>query len=226
LSIEEKIKELPTNACRVCEHFCRVNFEGYDNIMNRQGFCILGQLEGDFGLYLSSSKSRDCLGYLYSERNAKIYNAEHELDIELDDYIESLSDRRTTNWKEIEPLLRAHTDFFEKYEAKPKGLAFLDAEIIIRRFACKYFREMHIEKYREVYHMVSLKRIDFQKFLAKLSVEIHNQFCECQNIEFKDSVRVPDSWHAPNKDRNNSVSLEISADASLGDRKDLHKVED
>jgi len=52
--IEEKIQALAGNACRGCAHFIRVNFDSLYNVTNRQGFCILGQLEGDWGLYVSS----------------------------------------------------------------------------------------------------------------------------------------------------------------------------
>jgi hypothetical protein len=65
----------------------RVNFDSAYNVTNRQGFCILGQLEGDWGLYVSSSISTKCAGFIFSEDHAKIHEAERKL---TDDFHEFL----------------------------------------------------------------------------------------------------------------------------------------
>lgn len=192
--LEERLKNLPVNRCRACEHFVRVNFDGYENVMNRQGFCLLGQLDGEYSLYVSTSRSGDCMGFILSEKNLTITEAEHQLNRDVNDYISRLGDKRTADYKEIEPLLKAHQKFIESTENKYKGLAWMHAEMAIREVGCKHFRELNTERYKDIYHMVSLRKADYSKFLAKLSIEIHDQFCKCQKIEFKEEKRseLPD----------------------------------
>lgn len=186
-SIQDRIKALPSNSCRICEHYQRVNFDGIRNVMNRQGFCILGQLEGDYGLYVSNSISKECMGFILSELNLAIQEAEHKLDREESDYIYSLDDKRTANYKEIKPLLNTFQDFVEISEMKSKGLASLLAHQHIRKIACEHFREINRERFIELYDMVFIKKSDYTKFLAKISINIHNEFCKCDKLEFKDN---------------------------------------
>jgi len=53
--IEGKLKQLDANKCRSCTHFIRVNTEAVSKVTGRQGFCLYGQFEGDYSLYISTS---------------------------------------------------------------------------------------------------------------------------------------------------------------------------
>lgn len=181
--IEEKIQALASNACRGCAHFMRVNSDNLYNVMNRQGFCILGQLEGDWGLYVSSSVSTSCKGFIYSEENARIHDAERKLSDDLREFAHSLYDQRTANYKAVKPLLAAHKEFANSIN---KGASRMESDLAIRKFASEHFENMHRERFWEVYHMVSLKKSHYLRFLAKVSVQVHDEFCECGKIEAVD----------------------------------------
>jgi len=178
--IEERIRALPGNACRVCAHFIRVNSNDLHNVMNRQGFCILGRLEGDWGLYVSASVSTSCKGFVYSEENARIHDAERQLSDELHEFTHSLYDKRTANYKAVKPLLAAHKEFANSIN---KGASRMESDLAIRKFASEHFENMHRERFWEVYHMVSLKKSHYLRFLARVSVQVHDEFCECGKIE-------------------------------------------
>lgn len=184
--IEAKIKALAPNPCRGCAHFIRVNFDGYYNVTNRQGFCILGQLEGDWGLYVSSSISVTCAGFVFSEENARIHAAERQLSDDLHDFVHSLYDKRTANHKAVKPLIDAHKEFFESIEKQRKersDIAWLAADQKVREFANKHFEKVNAERYRDIYHMVSLKRAHYMRFLAQVSVKVHDHFCDCDKLD-------------------------------------------
>lgn len=181
---KDEMENLPVCRCRMCHHFQRVNFDDYRNVTNRQGFCILGQLEGSYGLYVSNSRSYDCMGYLFCDEHANITRAENGLSNDMDDFLHSIEDKRTKNCKLIQPVIDAQTEFF-KQDDKYDGPAWLMALQELRRFGGEYFIKINKERYQEVYHMVSLRKTDYNKFLAQVSVEIHNRFCDCDCTEAK-----------------------------------------
>jgi hypothetical protein len=177
--IEEKIEALAPNRCRGCAHFIRVNFETYYNVTNRQGFCLLGQLEGDWGLYVSTSGSHNCAGFIFSEETAKIHAAERELSDDLHDFLHTLQDKRTANYKAIKPLIAARKKFFESVEKARGGIAWMLADHEIRQLGVEHFNAANEERFKEVYHMVSLKKVHYMRFLAGVSVQVHDWFCDC-----------------------------------------------
>jgi hypothetical protein len=178
-TIEEKIASLAPNACRGCAHFMRVNFDSVYNVTNRQGFCILGQLEGDWGLYVSSSISTRCAGFVFSEAHAKIHEAERKLTDDFHEFLHTLHDKRTANYKAIKPLIAASKEF---HKGSGEG-TWMVAELVIRKEGSAYFQKLHNERYWEVYRMVTLKKVHYMRFLAGVSIQIHDTFCECGNIE-------------------------------------------
>ena len=183
VEVEEKIQALTGNACRVCTHFMRVNCDSLYNVMNRQGFCILGQLEGDWGLYVSSSISTKCKGFIYSEENARIHDAERKLSDDLREFIHSLYDQRTANSKAIKPLIAANKEFAKTINERQNDISRMISDLEIRKVGGEYFQRIHKEQYWKVYRMVSLKKSHYLRFLAKISVQIHDEFCECGKIE-------------------------------------------
>lgn len=177
--IEAKIEALAPNRCRGCAHFIRVNFETYYNVTNRQGFCLLGQLEGDWGLYVSTSGSHNCAGFIFSEETAKIHAAERELSDDLHDFLHTLHDKRTANYKAIQPLIEAHKEFFESVRDEPGDTAWVLADQEVQKLGAGHFKTAHKERFKEIYHMVSLKKVHYMRFLAGVSVQIHDRFCDC-----------------------------------------------
>jgi len=157
-----------------------------DESMNQEGSPVtcsgrksLGQLEGDWGLYVSTSGSITCAGFIFSEANTKIHEAERQLSDDIKKFLRSLSDKRTANYKVIEPLIEAHRDFFESVQHERGGIAWLAAQQKIRELGVEHFEKVNTERYREVYHTVSLKRTHYMRFLAGVSMQIHDRFCDC-----------------------------------------------
>lgn len=50
--------------------------------------------------------------------------------------------------------------------------------------AHKYYRDVHSDGYLKVYHMVTLRKADYNKFLAKIATLVHDEFCKCDKIEY------------------------------------------
>lgn len=173
-------------ACRICRHFIRVNDDSYRNVVNRQGFCLLGCLEGDYSLRVSSSVGNKCMGFIFDERNYQITKAERDLDHEWNEYLQSLHDHRSRNYKDLKPVIEAQKDFYEKAAGLKGGMAFMLQDMKTRGIGCDVFRENHKEQFKEVYNMVSLGKRDYLKFIARVSIEIHDRFCNCDAIAFNE----------------------------------------
>lgn len=188
---DEELKEHSANKCRNCRHFKRVNFHGIDNVMNRQGFCILGELEGDYSLYMSSSNSRECMAYIFDDAHFKITKAEKQLSEDVDKFTNSLNDGRTTNHGQYEPVMSAHMGYFENVVGKGAGSSWMAAHMERRRFGYEQFKKDNSKRFFEVRDMVILNKSDYLKFLAKFSVEIHNQFCDCDTIGLDGDANAP-----------------------------------
>lgn len=189
-NLKEKIDNIPACFCRLCHHFQRVNFNGYNNVTNRQGFCMLGQLEGHYSLYISSSVSKDCMGYIFNEEHAKITIAENGLNNDINDFLNSLEDKRTKNSKLAQPIINAQVAFFKQNEHIRDSMGWILALQNMRKLGIDYFRQSNEERYKNVYNMVSLRKTDYNKFLAQVSVEIHNRFCDCDCIGVKGEENV------------------------------------
>ena len=188
-SIETKIKSIEgRNFCRACTHFIRVNNDTAYNVMHRQGFCILGRLEGGYSLYYSCSAS-ECMVFLFNQNHYEITMAEQKLSEDEKAFAHSVNDKRSANYKKIAPLVEETRKYIESVKSKNVGLGTIMAMREAEVTAHKYFRENNQESYLTVYKMVSLRKSDYLKFLAKVSVKIHDEFCKCDKIEVKE---VPD----------------------------------
>lgn len=179
----EQLNEIKHCNCRDCHHFYRVNFEGVKNVGNRKGFCILGMLEGDYTLFVSSNQSKECEGFLLNVKNSQITKAEKELNEGIKEFQNSVHDKRTRNYKLLEPLLKKHESFFLACQKSPGSSHFL-ANQKTKVLAAEMYRDLNKDRFFEVYNMVNLKNADYRKFLALVAVVIHDKFCDCHSIEF------------------------------------------
>jgi len=106
------------------------------------------------------------------------------------EYLDSLRDKRTKNYKDISPLLDAHKQFFIDAQKQPAGVAWMMAYNKTREIGFDHFLRTHEGKYLEIYKMVSIKKNHYQSFLAKLSLHLHDEFCSCDQFEFKESPTI------------------------------------
>lgn len=185
---ENIIEKLPKRRCRDCVNFIRIN-EPDKVVYSRRGFCLYGRLEGEWSLYISSSTSGDCQGFIFSIEHNRITNAERALQQMEREFIHKCHDRRTKEYKLIKPLLEATKEYGSTIWDRP-GLnemkAFFKVDIIVKQ----YLREEHRETYRDVRDMVSLWKDHYMKFMAQLSIEIHDRFCDCDKLVFHDPSEI------------------------------------
>lgn len=181
-SPENLIKKLPRSSCRKCVNFIRVNVKGQP-VYNRQGFCLYGRLVGDWSLYIS--QSGDCKGYVFSTEHNRITVAEKALQKMEDEFIWKCQDRRTKEYKLIKPMLEATTYYGSKIDNLP-GMSEFKAWNKLKKVVKEYFRYEYRETYGEVLRMVPIWKDHYMKFLAQLSVEIHDRYCDCDKLEFVD----------------------------------------
>ena len=114
-----EILDIPTAQCRNCKSFIRVrdcpnrsdNDTPYDNIVMRNGFCLLGRYMegGDFTLFYND-RDPPCKNYTYD-----LYNAETtQNETLLKDYIRNLTkdvwDRRTKEYKLLDNYRKSLKD--------------------------------------------------------------------------------------------------------------------
>jgi len=74
--------ETAVRSCRNCQNYVRVQDNRNDDLPSsnvRRGFCLLGQGEGRFDLYVSSSMCHDCKGFMFSQSKALITEEEQKI---------------------------------------------------------------------------------------------------------------------------------------------------
>lgn len=181
-TIEDKIKKCTdTHGCRVCKHFIRVNYDGIENVSHRQGFCVLGGLEGNYGLYYSKT-AKDCCGYIFSKPHEIITTSETNLSKQMSEFEHRCEDKRTNDYKLIEPLFEETRKYIQAMGHK--GIAQIAAMNEVRITANRYYREKNQNDFLEVYRMVSLKKSDYLKFVARVALKIHDEFCDCDKLVY------------------------------------------
>ena len=116
---------------------------------------------------------------------AKITIAEDQLSNDMDDFLYSLEDKRTKNSKLAQPIIDAQTAFFKQNEHMRDSMGWIKALQNMKKIGGNFFIKSNEDQYHEVYNMVSLRKTDYNKFLAQVSVEIHNRFCDCDCIGVK-----------------------------------------
>lgn len=74
--------ERAPRSCRNCTNYIRIQDNRNDNLPStnvRRGFCMLGDGEGDYGLYVSSSRCQDCQGFMFDQTKAAITEEENKI---------------------------------------------------------------------------------------------------------------------------------------------------
>lgn len=116
------LADLPKRECRNCKSFIRVRDvptksekqTPYDRIVKCNGFCLLGQDEGHFGLFYNQTNPY-CHSYCYDSYNAETNKMERVLIDWHNKLTKDVWDRRTKSYKML--------DEFRKYLGDPKLFA-------------------------------------------------------------------------------------------------------
>ena len=80
--------ETCVRSCRNCANFIRVQGgkDGKPSTNSLRGFCILGQGESDFGLYVSSTICGDCTGFMFDQTHALLTEEEQKISKQFYDF--------------------------------------------------------------------------------------------------------------------------------------------
>jgi len=160
-----------TGKCRTCKLFIRV-FEKYRNIHNIRGFCSIGNLEGDFVLYVSTSRSKECHGYIYNKYNAITYKKERELKQLSCDFDDALNDGRTKLGKAIRKSLNSKPfeEFFEKSWHERIMIRAMNQGI--QKEIWELFFQMNKDKFEWLYNRKHVPLPHYYNFLNKFKMEV------------------------------------------------------
>lgn len=187
-TIEDKIKKCTdAHGCRVCKHFIRVNYGGIENVSHRQGFCVFGNFEGDYSLYYSRT-ANDCVGYVFSRPHEEITIAETNLSQQMREFEHRCEDKRTSEYKQIEPMFDETRKYIQAMGHK--GFAQIAAMREVKITANRYYREKNRDDFFKVYNMVTLKKSDYLKFVARVAIKVHDEFCDCDKLVYTGDSNV------------------------------------
>ena len=127
------------------------------------------------------------MGFLFDQNHYDIAMAEQELSDGEKDFSRSCDDKRSTNYKKVAPLVEETRKYIASVKKESVGLGTIMAMREVEVTALKYYREINQKRYFEVYDMVTLKKSDYLKFVARISVQLHDKFCDCDKLEFKET---------------------------------------
>ena len=89
----DKLEDIQIS-CRNCSNFVLFNRDHNSlKVLHRQGFCLYGQLEGDWSPYIGSSQAKTCKAYIYCSELNQIYQEEQRLYKQLAELLRKITDR-------------------------------------------------------------------------------------------------------------------------------------
>lgn len=175
--------ERVNKSCKNCQNFILFNRKGgARKVLNRRGFCLYGEFSGNYSLYISSSAAKDCKGYLYNSQMNYIMELKDELMQDLSNLLYAIADKRTKEYRDIKPILDGIAEY-QKLKRAKRGFHYLAAWKIEEKVAIQYHFEKNKEKYVHLHELVKYTEHTYNKFLAELTVQIHDRFCNCNKIE-------------------------------------------
>ena len=168
----------PARSCRTCTHFFRCNSErGLRNIQNTRGFCILGQLEGSFCLYVSVSVSFECMAYAEDEYNAETHRLERVLNDKISDFHYKMGDRRSNVYKLLKSM-HPETEALKKFFGAKKKQAILSlmTDQKLGEVLMDWFFEINIELYKELGNRKVVSHRQYYELIGRLTKAFHEEF--------------------------------------------------
>jgi hypothetical protein len=144
-------EKMEKRSCRMCENFIRVREDGDFKKIWRRGFCIYGQLQGDFSLYVSSRFAAKCEAFLLSDYNYETTQKEHELNRKWAKFSERVYDRRTREYKAVKQFItkiqESLLDYLDLTKAMKFGWVGLKKYQEAMQLAYEYFVQANKEEF-------------------------------------------------------------------------------
>ena len=156
-------------SCRMCKHFCRIKEDGDFRKIRRRGFCVLGKLEGDFSLYVSSSYAMDCPAFVLDDYNYETTMMEFELAEKWNEFRMKIEDGRTREARELKKVIRAMADYLKLENAVREGIAGIQAYRKAMALAYDHFVERHRNEFGRLWKRRAVNVKDYRNVLAAIS---------------------------------------------------------
>jgi len=164
--------------CRCCKFYHRVFEQNYRNIENIRGFCRLGEMEGDYALYVSTSFSGECPAFIKEEYNTETHNAELKLKDDLRQFESDLIDGRTSLYKVIKKTVPNSKDL-EKFISDKKEARWISYHMNqeLRKSFFELFLNMHKEQFDWLFNRKYINKRNYSSFLNKLRTQFDRFVC-------------------------------------------------
>lgn len=161
--------------CRTCKFFIRVYEKKFHDYYYKRGFCLYGQGEGDFSLYISSTIAYDCELYQEDEEAKKIYEVETKLRDEWVDIKWKIHDGRTKVGKEFKK-------FKEQYKPNESGFfGILRPQMDFLKMLYQRFYEKHKEEFEFLNESCKMTK---EGYMALIYSMHRRAMLVCNNLAF------------------------------------------
>jgi hypothetical protein len=166
--------------CRKCMNYFRVREKTWE-VLSPQGFCIYGQLEGDFSLYYSTSRSNNCAAFILSEYNNETTKMESELNKKIDTFEYNTHDKRTKEYKLLENKLIRAKDLkvfkeFKNQEGPGSRWILMRMNNKIQKALKEMLRDIYEDDYKKLQSRKYLSKVQYLRILADLNSEFYNKY--------------------------------------------------
>ena len=165
--------------CRSCHHFNRVMNanRGLRGSSRRQGFCVLGQLEGSFELYISSSVAHQCQSFIVDEYNTETTRLENVLGEQLSKVKMKIRDHRSRLYRQFKKFTLETQKEFD-LDDKHSVWGWIEEE----RLVGEWFYFTHKKDYKVLHDRLAIPRTDYYAVLATIRTNL-SQFIENFNAK-------------------------------------------
>jgi len=167
--IDTAYAEQDGRCCRSCKFFIRVRRNGDFKRIRRQGFCILGELCGDFGLYISSSIAGECKAFVLDEYNHTTTKKEDVLLTKWNDFRYKMSDKRTKEYKQIKGVIGAMDEYLDLYRLSLLDKYTLGLHHKAVGFAYDVFVKLNRKKYKEIFDRKAMRIKKYRRILGTIT---------------------------------------------------------
>ena len=165
-------------SCRNCTHFFRCDSErGLKNIQNTRGFCILGQLDGSFCLYVSQSGVQECMAYVEDDYNAETHQLELALNDKISNFHYKMGDRRSKEYKLFKSM-QPEGEAVEKFFGgdRNQGVISLITDRGLAKVFMDWFFERNIELYKELGNRKLFSHKQYYELVGRMTKAFHEEF--------------------------------------------------
>jgi len=161
--------ERSKRSCRACGHYVRV-WESWDKMPNNRGFCVLGNLDGDWGLYVSSNEGLTCKGYIGDPYNLETLRLETELNKEWIDIKHNLLDGRKKLTRKLSKAIPDLSDIFKNAKKQRNVMGYMGDFQMGIGLVWKWFNAEHEPKFQVIRKRTRTRKTSYYQVLGDISL--------------------------------------------------------